>query len=289
MAKILIFGARSFVGYGLPTTLEKHSHLVDLFSRGEEGKQDNVIYGDYLHICENPYFSAEYDVVINLAILKDQSTEVNIQYIRLLVDFCKSHKVKKLIHFSSIMVYDYQAAVVDENTPAETRTATHKRGYGMIKVAVDEYLLQHRDELYAELVLVRPGYVLADNRPCPFIVNLPLKIHVIKGDKRSKQPIVRREDIHKALAAIIDTEKNDPVYHFFPSDGMTKYRYAKKTVGGMILTMPKWLLERIPYALAKLHIIPWSMYSRFQGMYIYSDFQSVQTEKKLNMHFTSLA
>lgn len=289
MAKILILGARSFVGYGLSATLEKRGHLVDLFSRGEEGKQDNVIYGDYLRICENPYFSAEYDAVINFAILKNQSVEENIQYIRSLIDFCKSHKVKKLIHFSSIMVYDYQAAVVDENTPAETRTITHKRGYGEIKIAVDEYLLSVRDKMPFELVLVRPGYVLANNRPCPFIINLPLGMHVIKGDKLSKQPIVRREDIHKALAAIIDTEKNDPVYHFFPSDGMTKYRYAKKTVGGMILTMPKWLLERIPYALAKLHIIPWSMYSRFQGMYIYSDFQSVQTEKKLNMHFTSLA
>lgn len=289
MAKILILGARSFVGYGLSATLEKRGHLVDLFSRGEEGKQDNVIYGDYLRICENPYFSAEYDAVINFAILKNQSVEENIQYIRSLIDFCKSHKVKKLIHFSSIMVYDYQAAVVDENTPAETRTITHKRGYGEIKIAVDEYLLSVRDKMPFELVLVRPGYVLANNRPCPFIINLPIGMHVIKGDKLSKQPIVRREDIHKALAAIIDTEKNDPVYHFFPSDGMTKYRYAKKTVGGMILTMPKWLLERIPYALAKLHIIPWSMYSRFQGMYIYSDFQSVQTEKKLNMHFTSLA
>lgn len=289
MAKILILGARSFVGYGLSATLEKRGHLVDLFSRGEEGKQDNVIYGDYLRICENPYFSAEYDAVINFAILKNQSVEENIQYIRSLIDFCKSHKVKKLIHFSSIMVYDYQAAVVDENTPAETRTITHKRGYGEIKIAVDEYLLSVRDKMPFELVLVRPGYVLANNRPCPFIINLPLGIHLIKGDKRSKQPIVLREDIHRALAAIIATEHNNPVYHFFPSDGMTKYRYAKKTVGGMILTMPKWLLERIPYALAKLHIIPWSMYSRFQGMYIYSDFQSVQTEKKLNMHFTSLA
>lgn len=286
--QILIAGAHSFVGTGLADNLS-NQHCVELFSRGADAKTDNVIYGDYLALATNPYLSKTYDVVINLAILKDQSIDDNIRYAQALIDLCNTHHVKKLIHFSSIMVYDNEESVVNEQTHIEESAKTYMRGYGMIKVAVDEYLLQHRDELYAELVLVRPGYVLADNRPCPFIVNLPLKIHVIKGDKRSKQPIVRREDIHKALAAIIDTEKNDPVYHFFPSDGMTKYRYAKKTVGGMILTMPKWLLERIPYALAKLHIIPWSMYSRFQGMYIYSDFQSVQTEKKLNMHFTSLA
>ena len=287
MAKILILGARSFVGAGLADRLS-NQYRVELFSRGGEGKLDNVIYGDYLHICENPYFSAEYDAVINLAILKDQSTDVNVQYIRSLVDFCKSHKVKKLIHFSSIMVYDYQAATVDESTPAETRTATRKRGYGEIKIAVDEYLLSVRDKLPFEIVLVRPGYVLADNRPCPFIMKLPLGIHVIKGNKRSKQPIVRREDIHRALSVIIEKEQNEPVYHFFPSDGMTKYRYAKQTVGGIILTMPKWLFERIPYALAKLHLISWALYSRFEGMSICSDFHSEQTEQALNVHFTSI-
>ncbi len=288
MVRILIFGSRSFVGYGLAATLERNGHQVNLFSRGREGKEDDVIYGDYLHVGENPYFSAEYDAVINLAILKDQSTEDNLQYIHSLVDFCKSHKVQKLIHFSSIMVYDYQAAVVDENTPAETQSVTRKRGYGEIKVAVDEYLLAVRDSLPFELVLVRPGYVLADNRPCPFIMNLPSGIHVIKGDKRSKQPIVRREDIHRALLAIINKEQNEPVYHFFPSDGMTKYRYAKQTAGGMILTMPKWLFERIPYVLAKLHLISWALYSRFEGMYIYTEFHSEQTERALNIHFTSI-
>lgn len=287
MAHILITGARSFVGNGLADTLSE-KHQVELFSRGENAKTNNVIYGDYLTLATNPNLAKAYDVVINLAVLKDQSIGDNIRYAQALIDFCNTHQVKKLIHFSSIMVYDYEEPVVNEQTIIEKSTKTYMRGYGMIKIAVDEYLLQHKEELSAELILVRPGYVLADNRPCPFIINLPLGIHVIKGDKRSKQPIVLREDIHKALAAIVDTEKNDPIYHFFPSDGMTKYLYAKKTVGGLILTMPRLLFERIPYALAKLHIMPWSMYSRFQGMYIYSDFQSMQTEQKLNIHFKSL-
>ena len=288
MAKVLITGSRSFVGVGLVDKLSDKHH-VELFSRGTDAKTDNIIYGDYLALATNPYSSATYDVVINFAILKDQSIEDNIRYAQALIDFCNTHHVKKLIHFSSIMVYDYEEPVVNEQTQIEESAKTYMRGYGMIKVAVDEYLLAHRQDLSAELILVRPGYVLADNRPCPFIINLPMGIHLIKGDKHSKQPIVLREDIHKALAAIIDTEKNDPVYHFFPSDGMTKYQYAKKTVVGLILTMPRWLFERIPYALAKSHIIPWSLYSRFQGMYIYSDFQSVQTEQKLNIHFKSLA
>lgn len=285
---VLIFGAHSFVGRGLQQVLAENHHTIELFSRGADGKHGKVIYGDYLRVNTNPFFSERYDTVINLAVLKDQSVEDNIRYVHSLVDFCKSHHVKKLIHFSSIMAYNYQAEVVDETTPSETRTATHKRGYGEIKIAVDEYLQSVRATMPFELVLVRPGYVLADNRPCPFIVKLPLGVHLIKGDKQSRQPIVQREDIHHALLAIINKKQNNPVYHFFPSDGMTKYRYAKQTAGGLILTMPKWLFERIPYALAKLHLIPWALYSRFEGMYIYTDFHSEQTEQALNVYFTSI-
>ena len=288
MANILILGAHSFVGQGLQKVLAENHHTVELFSRGVDGRRGNTILGDYLRVDENSFFAPEYDVVINLAVLKDRAVEDNVQYIRSLVEFCKSHKVKKLIHFSSIMVYDYQLSIVDEQTPAETQAITRKRGYGEIKIAVDEYLQSVRDTLPFELVLVRPGYVLADGVKSPFIINLPLGIHVIKGNKRSKQPIVRREDIHKALLSIINKEQNNPIYHFFPLDGMTKFRYAKQTVGGVILTMPKWFFERIPYALAKLHVISWALYSRFEGMYIYSDFHSEQTEQALDIHFTSI-
>lgn len=286
---VLIMGGRSFVGDGLPVYLMSCGYDVETFSHGKEERTGNNIYGRYFCVNTNSHMASNYDVVINLAILKDQSAAENCRYIQTLIDFCNTHHVKKLIHFSSIMVYNYGESVVSEQTPIARSSETYMQGYGRIKIAVDEYLLTHRQELDAELVLVRPGYVLADNRPCPFIINLPLGIHLIKGDKRSKQPIVLREDIHRALAAIIATEHNNPVYHFFPSDGMTKHRYAQQTVGGVVLTMPKWLFERIPYALAKLHVIPWSLYSRFQGMYIYSDFRSVQTEQKLHIHFNSLA
>jgi hypothetical protein len=135
-------------------------------------------------------------------------------------------------------------------------------------------------------VLVRPGYVLADDRPCPFIKKLPLGFSVIKGNKKSKQPIVRREDIHQALLKIIETEHNLGVYHFFPNNGMTKYRYAKRTVGGMILTMPKWLFKNVPLLMCKIGLMPKALYSRFEGMYIESDFSSELTEEKLNLKFS---
>ena len=96
---------------------------------------------------------------------------------------------------------------------------------------------------------------------------------------------MRREDIHKALVKIMETEKNQPVYHLFQNNDITKYAFAKQMVGGLILTLPKVIFERIPYLMMKLHIIKPSLYSRFDGMYNYNVASSEMTEKKLKMQF----
>lgn len=274
--KILICGATSFVAKGFKELLIQQGFDVDTFGRKD---------GNYLEIDKNPMLADSYEAVVNFAVLKDQSIEDNVSYMKSLVEMCRQKHVKKLIHFSSIMVYNYHLGQLDENSPIETVVDTMMEGYGKLKIAVDEYLNNVKIGLPFEVVMVRPGYVLADGRPAPFIKRLPCGINVILGNKRSKQPIVRREDIHKALVKIIETEKNLPVYHLFQNNDITKYDFAKKMVGGLILILPKVIFERIPYVMMKLHIIKPSLYSRFDGMYNYNVASSEMTEKKLKMQF----
>lgn len=283
--KILLMGAHSFVASNIEKLVDKNIYTLHKFNRGIEKKEGDVIKGNIHTLSSNTYFEHSYDCVINFIVIKDGTIDANIEYIKSLIDFCKAHQVKKLIHFSSIMVYNYQLKDVNEATPIETVEETNKKGYGELKIAVDQYLLSIKETLPFELVLVRPGYVLGDNRACPFIKRLPGGISVIKGNKNSKQPVVRREDIHKALIRIIETENNNLVYHFFPNDGMTKFRYARQTVGGKIFILPKWLFKEIPGLLSSIGIIPKSLYSRFEGMYIESHFSSKETEDKLNFKF----
>lgn len=285
MNSILICGSHSFVGNGLSKYLRDKGNSVNEFSRGKEERKGKLISGNYLKINKNKCIIGNYDVVINFAVLKDCTCNENIQYIQALVDLCKKHAVKKLIHFSTIMNYNYHIKDIDEHTSIETLEETDKKGYAEIKIAVDQYLMKVKENLPFEVVFVRPGYVLAENRPCPFIKHLPLGFIVIKGNKNSRQPIVRREDIHVALLKIIENEKNNEVYHFFPNNGMTKYRYAKALTHGIILTMPKWLFKGIPYVMMKCHLVSPALYSRFDGMYIESNFSSKETEEKLNMKF----
>lgn len=277
MEKILICGASSFVAKGFKELLLQNDIQVDCFGRKN---------GSYLDIDNSKTLSSKYSIVVNFAILKDKSIEENILYIKALIKMCIEHGVKKLIHFSTIMNYSYNERIVNESTPIESLSETFKKGYAAIKIAVDEYLMSIKDSLPFELVFVRPGYVLAEDRPCPFIKKLPFGFSVIKGNKRSKQPIVKREDIHEALLKIINTDNNLSVYHFFPNNGMTKFNYAKDTVGGIIITMPKWLFKSIPLLMCKIGVMTKALYSRFEGMYIESEFSSRITEEKLNFKFS---
>lgn len=274
--KILICGATSFVAKGFKELLIQQGFDVDTFGRKD---------GSYLEIDKNPMLADSYEAVVNFAVLKDQNIENNVSYMKSLVEMCKQKHVKKLIHFSSIMVYSYHLGKLDENSPIDTVANTMMEGYGKIKIACDEFLNSIKQSLPFEVVMVRPGYVLADNRPAPFIKRLPCGASVILGNKKSRQPIVKREDIHLALLKIIETDKNLPVYHLFQNNDITKYNFAKQTVGGLILVLPKFIFEGLPRLMMKMGMMKKALYSRFDGMYNYNVASSTMTESKLNIKF----
>ena len=276
MKKILICGATSFVAKGFKEQLIQQGFDVDTFGRKD---------GSYLEIDKNPMLADSYEAVVNFAVLKDQSIEDNVSYMKSLVEMCKQKQVKKLIHFSSIMVYSYHLGKLDENSPIDTVANTMMEGYGKIKISCDEFLNSVKQSLPFEVVMVRPGYVIADNRPAPFIKRLPCGVSVILGNKKSRQPIVKREDIHLALLKIIETEKNLPVYHLFQNNDITKYNFAKQTVGGLILVLPKFIFEGLPRLMMKMGLMKKALYSRFDGMYNYNVASSTMTESKLNIKF----
>lgn len=274
--KILICGATSFVAKGFKELLIQQGFDVDTFGRKD---------GSYLEIDKNPMLADSYEAVVNFAVLKDQNIENNVSYMKSLVEMCRQKHVKKLIHFSSIMVYSYHLGKLDENSPIDTVANTMMEGYGKIKIACDEFLNSIKQSLPFEVVMVRPGYVLADNRPAPFIKRLPCGASVILGNKKSRQPIVKREDIHLALLKIIETDKNLPVYHLFQNNDITKYNFAKQTVGSLILVLPKFIFEGLPRLMMKMGMMKKALYSRFDGMYNYNVASSTMTESKLNIKF----
>jgi len=255
---------------------------VDCFSRGEEKRNQDFVSGDLNNMVNNVFLNKEYDVVINLVILKDEGVAENIEFIKTLVDFCIVKKVKRLIHFSSIMVYDNNEPYIDETTEIEKNT--FKTGYGEVKIAVDYYLMS-LTHLPFSISFIRPGYVLAVGRPCPFVKKLPFGITIVKGDKKSKQPIVKREDIHQALLNMINIDPKESVYLFVPNIEMTKYDYAKEHFGGILVPLPKWLILGFSQLFLKMNLIKKAFYVRIEGMYIESNYNSKKTEEVLTIKF----
>lgn len=283
MINVLILGNRSFVASGLQKVLNNAEIEVDCFNRGLiQEKQGNIISGNIMDLACNNNFKNKYDIIINFVILKDKGVSENIEYISTLIEFCKQKQVSQLIHFSSIMVYANNEKEINEATAIET--VTQKRGYGEVKIEVDKYLLSLKD-LAFKVSLVRPGYVLADDRPCPFVKKLPLGISIIKGNRKSVQPIIKRTDIHIALLNMIQLGSVEQVYLFTPSQKTTKYDYAKQNFGGIVLSLPKWIVLGASRLLLKLKLIAPSLFVRVEGMYIESVYDSSYTEKVLNIKF----
>ena len=282
MKKVLILGNRSFVATGLYELLKQNQLDVSCFSRGKEAKENDFIAGDVYQLHQNVYLKNAYDAVINFILIKDGSFEENIAYIDSLIRFCKDSGIKHLIHFSSIMVYENGAPFIDEQTAIET--ATMKRGYGQIKIEIDKYLAALKD-LPFSITFVRPGYVLADDRPCPFIKRLPLGISIILGDKKSIQPIVKRQDIHRALLHMINGDCYDPVFLFTPDKSITKYAYAKQIFGGIVVGLPRSLVLGAAGMLKSMGIVKPDLYVRVEGMYIQSVYNSSYTQNRLNIKF----
>lgn len=280
--RILIIGKSSFVATGLYEKLKAESLEVDCFSRGAATRNQDIVGGDLATLTSNAFLKQEYDIVINYVILKDKGIAENIEFIKSLVDFCSVKKVQRLIHFSSIMVYDNNEPYIDESTEIEKNT--FKTGYGEVKIAVDYYLASLTN-LPFSISFIRPGYVLAADRPCPFVKNLPFGITIIKGDKNSKQPIVKREDIHQALLNMIANNPSQSVYLFVPNKELTKYDYAKEHFGGLLVPLPKWLLLGFSRLFLRLNLMKKSFYVRIEGMYIESKYNSKKTEEALTIKF----
>ena len=279
---ILICGDRSFVAKGIYEKLEINGFSTDCFSRGKEEKNGYKITGDVYQMASNRYLKPHYDIVVNFILLKDQSIEKNLQYIKELVNFCRYKTVKALIHISSIIVYNNNETVVNETTEIENNT--NKTGYGAIKIEVDKYL-QFLDDLPFQLTFIRPGYVLAEGRPVPYIKELLLRFAVIKGDKKSMQPVVHREDVHAAIINMIKFNVKEQVCLFVPSDNKSKYEYARENYNFRFLCLPKFLILGLTRICVAMKFINKSFYTRIEGMFIDTQYDSRKTERLLKVKF----
>ncbi|MDV7140211.1 NAD-dependent epimerase/dehydratase family protein [Maribacter sp. TH_r10] len=280
--KILIVGSSSFVATGLYEKMIQNGLQVDCFSRGQEKRVGDKVFGDVLNLKKNKFLEKNYDVIINYILIKDGGESKNLAFIKGLVLFCETVNAKQLLHFSSIMVYPNTEVLINENTAIETNT--YKNGYAANKIATDTYL-ESLNGLPFQISFIRPSYVLSADRAAPFIKKLPFGFILLKGHKKAIMPIVKRESIHKAVIAIIALESKQPVYLFLPNSNTTKYAYAKGIGYKRVITLPKWLVLGTAKLCLKVGVLPASFYVRIESKFIESKYDSSITENELQLTF----
>ena len=203
--KVLFCGHRSFAAQGLQASLEEYGHEVFTFSRGPLMREVRQITGPVKELAENPYLDEPFDTVINYILLHRESVEDNEEYIRGLLRFCESRKVKHLIHISSCSAYKNKAKFVDETAPVETDPS--KKGvYAAVKAAQENVIKSHRPQ-GLKVSILRPGLILA-NGMGGFMggigVRLPWNSILGLGHAKSQLPLVTREAVNASVLELIN-------------------------------------------------------------------------------------
>lgn len=285
--KVLICGERSYVATGLVARLTREGLEVHTFSRGPSQRNGTTITGDVFDMVSESHLDSHYDHVINFIIIKNDSVSENLRYVSSLLAFCEKIGVQSLLQVSSISVYATNAATVTEATPI-AETGTPRGPYATIKQEVDHALLGSSAPF--RIAFLRVGYVLEPERvPWPLAGisrRLVPGLSLLLGSRETTLPIIKRGELHDAIAVIVRQGVSFDVYLLFDNEGMTKYRYATRATPDTLLWLPKRLSLGIAGLLRSIGVFSPSQFAQVEGLFRETRYDSHVTEERLKLRFT---
>lgn len=286
MKRVLICGERSFLGRGLEAKLAAEGFDVEVFSRGETSREGNAVRGDVYSMSDNPFFASAYDAVVNFIFINKGSVDENLRYAHSLHQFCSCHGVRRLIQISSISVYPNEAAYVNEQSSIET-DGQKKGRYGAAKMAVDNYLASVVRAY--EVVTVRPGYVVSDERAALFggiVKPVVPRIGILLGNSHTSLPLVDKAKVHQGLIRILQKAKPLPAYLFLEGGKGTKADYARRFWRGYAIPLPRLLTLFSVRVLRLLHVFSRHQENLAIGLFKTTYFDPSESEFDLQMSFS---
>ncbi|GIW68008.1 MAG: hypothetical protein KatS3mg096_876 [Candidatus Parcubacteria bacterium] len=287
--KVLILGSRSFAASGLYELLHNTRFEVTCFNRGDEAINGDFVSGDVLELSKNKYLNKNFDVVINYIILKDQSVQSNINFIKEVVKFCKNNHVKHLIQISSISVYPNDATIINEYSDIE-KNPDLKGNYSKVKIAVDNYLM-NLEEDFLNISFIRPGFIIADKNKIStagIFKRLPFGINILLGNKTTILPTTNRDLLHQAILKILNSDSFEPVYLILSDPNYTKYRFVKDLQIQRVIVLPKAVTLFTAKFLLQIKLLNKTQFNQIAGLFKSTHFDCSITQKKLKMNFNQI-
>src|SRR5688572_20469851 len=156
--KIAVTGASGQIGVCLVKELIKEGHEVKALiydsTRGLENQNVDFIYGNVLNAEDCDRLCADAEVVFHLAAIvsingdpKGHVWNVNVNGTRNILNACVKHRVKKLVHFSSIHAYSTHPVhePLDESRPlASGKAFPYEKSKAEAQRMVLEYVKLHK-------------------------------------------------------------------------------------------------------------------------------------------------
>src|SRR5262245_10034068 len=165
--KLLLVGSSSFAAQGLADLLHGFGHEVWSFNRRpERALGERGLGGSIANITDHAPRLEGCDVVVNYLLLKDASIEENLRFLERLNQLLVAIKCRRFIHISSVSVLPAAGRCVSEkdNPPSDFR---QKGPYARLKIATEHWVTENVTQ--CEIVLVRPGFVVAPGLPDPIV------------------------------------------------------------------------------------------------------------------------
>jgi nucleoside-diphosphate-sugar epimerase len=143
------------------------------------------------------------------------------------IDACKTHGVKQLVHISSMSVVDWagmsETGVVDENAALEPR-AEERGAYTRAKLEAERSVTQAVQQ-GLPCVILRPGQIFGGKIP---LINGAVARNVrglwlVLGDGKLELPLVYLDDVVDAIVAAIEKKlTNGEIIHIIDPDHLTQ-------------------------------------------------------------------
>jgi nucleoside-diphosphate-sugar epimerase len=285
MKKILLLGESSFAAGGLYPLLKSNGFDVDCFSRGAEGRDGDYIKGDVFGLSKNRFLADHYDIVINFILIKNETVDLNIQYIKEVDELCVSKKVSNLLHISSISCYPANADFIDENSSIEI-THEAKGNYASIKVAVDNYLKVLQRPY--QLSFIRPGFIYSHNRKPSFsgigIGMFPIAAFIM-GNNKTPLTLINKEELHKGILKVIQTGCRQKVYLMFENTGTTKREFLLNNGFKLVIPLNRFFVEIAAFIFKKLGLFNYSQLEQVRSLFRETEYNCFKTEYELGISF----
>jgi nucleoside-diphosphate-sugar epimerase len=295
--KILVLGSSSFAAQGLVDLLQLFGHEVWSFNRRQEMRLgDRGLTGNISSLAGLAAGLQGCDAVVNYLLMKDSSLEANLQLLQRLNELLIAIGCRRFIHVSSVSVLPaVTGRVSEEHEPP--RNFRQKGAYARLKIATERWVTDH--VTHCQLVLVRPGFVVAPGLSDPLVgigKLLPNQRILGLGHRNSIIPVISRQILNEGVARLcqVRLQRQRTTVMFTAPDSPTRaefieYCCAQFGLGRQATFLHPWIwtlslaAASVPLSLIKRE---WNnLPAKFRHNLKPRSYDSQATQKLLNLDF----